>query len=133
MTYASLNDCKDELQISYSITSDDQELNALLQRIDDYVNMRLNHYTSLPVQDAIGGQLADTESRWVANRFRFRRATPSEQIDLQKTIDLIETQFQNFLDANFRQHFQGVDYQTDKGHTSTRPGYWGEGAGAVHN
>jgi hypothetical protein len=123
---------KDELHIAYSDTNNDLELNSLIQKVDTYVNYRLNHYTTVPVQDAIAAQLEDIEARWVAHRYRLRGATPDEQVKYQTLLTDIEDEFQKFLDSNFRQHFQGVDYQTDKQYSAPWPYFWGDGAGSAY-
>ncbi len=94
------------------MTTNDVELSNLLVIIDNYINLRLAHYTSLPLQIAMQSQLADIESRWVAIRFRLRRATPQEQQQYETLLTEIEKEFQQFLDANFQLYFKGVGSQT---------------------
>jgi|SRR5579875_1402559 len=114
MTYAQLSDAKNELQISTSVTTYDTELNDLLTKQDNYINLRLQKYTSLPVQTEIATQLAEIEARWAALRFRMRRATPQEYPQYQTLIQNIEDEFQRFLDNNFRTSFVGVSNMTDR-------------------
>ena len=108
MTYGSLNNCKDELTLSYSITTEDTELANLLSIIDNYINTRLQMVTSLPLQSELQIMLADIEARWVAARFRFRRATPQEQQQYQDLLNNIEQEFQVFISNNFKTSFKGV-------------------------
>ena len=112
-TYSSLNQCKDELTLAYSVTTNDTELNNLLGLVDSYINMRLQKYTSLPLQIEISTELADIEARWVAARFRFRRATPQEQQQYQAALKNIEDEFQAFLNNNFRTGFRVVSSMTN--------------------
>lgn len=104
----------DELTLAYSITTNDTELTNLLALIDSYVNMRLQRYTSLPLQVEISSQIADIEARWVAARFRFRRATPQEQNQYQAALKNVEDEFQSFLNNNFRHNFRAYGSMTDK-------------------
>ena len=105
MTYSSLSQCKEELNLSSSITTNDAELNDLLTTIDNYINTRLQRFTSLPLQTELQTFLADLEARWVVARFRLRRATPQEQQQYQVIIAQIETQYQEFLKNNFQRSF----------------------------
>ncbi|MHB8603523.1 MAG: hypothetical protein ACYC9R_12890 [Nitrosotalea sp.] len=105
MTYASLTQVKEELNIASAITTNDTELNDLLTTIDNYINTRLQRFTSLPLQAEMQTYLADLESRWVVSRFRLRRATPQEQQQYQALITDIETQFQEYLKNNFQTSF----------------------------
>ena len=114
MTYATLLQCKEELNINSSITLYDSELNDLLATIDTYVNTRLQRFTSLPLQVELQTPLSDLESRWVVARYRLRRATPQEQQQYQTMINQIEQQFQEFLKNNFRQTFAGIGSRTDE-------------------
>lgn len=82
--------------------------------IDSYINMRLQRYTSLPTQVEISSQLADIEARWVAARFRFRRATPQEQNQYQAALKNIEDEFQAFLNNNFRTNFRAYGSMMSK-------------------
>lgn len=105
MTYSDLSSVKEELNLSSSVTTSDTELNDLLTTIDDYINTRLQRFTSLPLQTELQTYLADLESRWVVSRFRLRRATPQEQQQYQVIISQIEAQFQEFLKNNFQRSF----------------------------
>ncbi len=112
-TYSSLNQVHDELNLAYSNTSNDTALTNLLSLVDSYINMRLQRYTSLPLQTEISTQIADIEARWVAMRFRFRSATPQEQNQYQAALKNIEDEFQAFLNANFRHNFRAYGSMTD--------------------
>ncbi len=112
-TYASLNQVHDEITLPYSNVSNDSELNSLLVLVDSYINMRLQKYTSLPLQIEISTELADIEARWVAARFRFRRATPQEQQQYQAALKNIEDEFQAFLNNNFRKGFRAYGSMTN--------------------
>src|SRR5579872_3130318 len=114
MTYALLADVHNELLLSSSVTTNDAEINDLLTKTDNYINLRLQKYTSLPIQIEIATQLAEIEARWVALRFRMRRATPQEYPQYQTLIQNIEDEFQKFLDNNFRMSFVGVSNMTDR-------------------
>ena len=114
MTYSSLTSVKEELNISDSVTTNDQELNDLLTSIDNYINTRLQRFTSLPLQTELTTYLADLESRWVCARFRMRRATPQEQQQYQVTVNQIEAQFQEFLKSNFQRSFFGQGSESDQ-------------------
>lgn len=113
MTYSNILSVKEELNLSSSITSSDGELNDLLATIDDYINTRLQRFTSLPLQTELQTYLADLESRWVVSRFRLRRATPQEQQQYQVNISQIETQFQEFLKNNFQRSFSAEGSRSD--------------------
>ena len=105
MTYTNQSSVKEELNLSSSITTSDNELNDLLTTVDDYINTRLQRFTSLPLQTELQTYLADLESRWVVSRFTLRRATPQEQQQYQVIISQIEAQFQEFLKNNFQRSF----------------------------
>lgn len=113
-TYSSLNNVKDELVIAYAVTTNDIELTNLLNEIDSHINTRLQRYTSLPVQQEIASAIGGIEARWVAARFRFRRATPQEQNQYQVLLKNIEESFQQFLGSNFGRRFRAVGSMTDK-------------------
>jgi hypothetical protein len=113
-TYATLSQVHDELTLASSNTTNDTELTNLLSLVDTYIQMRLQKYTSLPLQIEISTQIADIEARWVAARFRFRRATPQEQNQFQAALKNIEEEFQAFLNNNFRVGFRSVGSMTDK-------------------
>jgi hypothetical protein len=114
MTYCTLDQVKDELVLAYAVSSNDTELNNIIALIDSYINLRLQKYTSLPVNAEISAQLADIEARWSAARFRFRRATPQEQQQYQAALKNIEEEFQHFLNNNFRTGFRAVSSMTDR-------------------
>lgn len=113
MTYSSLTTVKEELNIASTITVFDQELTDLLTTIDNYVNTRLQRFTSLPLQSELAIFLSDLESRWVCARYRMRRATPQEQQQYQVTLNQIEAQFQEFLKSNFQRSFFGQGSESD--------------------
>ncbi|MHB2036967.1 MAG: hypothetical protein ACYCPW_09555 [Nitrososphaerales archaeon] len=113
MTYASLAQCHEELNLSSSIVSNDSELTDLLTTIDNYINTRLQRFTSLPVQIELSIFLSDLETRYVVARFRLRRATPQEQQQYQVIINQIEAQFQEFLKNNFMTTFSAVGSRSD--------------------
>ncbi|MDG6995190.1 MAG: hypothetical protein JRN52_04630 [Nitrososphaerota archaeon] len=114
MTYSTLSQCKEELNINSSITLYDSELTDLLSIIDTHINTRLQRFTSLPLQIELQTPLADLESRWVVARYRLRRATPQEQQQYQVMLNQIEQQFQEFLKNNFRQTFAGISSRSDE-------------------
>jgi DNA replication protein DnaD len=113
VTYSSLTSVKEELNISSSNVLYDQELNDLLATIDNYINTRLQRFTSLPLQSELTTFLSDLESRWVCARYRIRRASPQEQQQYQVTLNQIETQFQEFLKNNFQRTFFGQGSESD--------------------
>ncbi|MGI0085813.1 MAG: hypothetical protein ACREBQ_12100, partial [Nitrososphaerales archaeon] len=113
-TYASLDNCKDELTLAYSVSTNDTELTNLLTMVDGDINRDLQRYTSLPLQTEISAQLADIEARWVALRFRFRRATPQEQNQYQAALKNIKDEFEEFLKNNFQKTFRTRGSMTDK-------------------
>ena len=113
MTLCTLAQAKEELNLSSSITSQDTELNDLLTIIDNYINTRLQRFTSLPISAGLLVPLADIEARWVVARFRLRRATPQEQQQYQVIINQIEAQFQEFLKNNFQLTFTGVGSRSE--------------------
>ncbi len=127
MTYATLSQTKEELNISSSITTSDSELNDLLTTIDNYINTRLQRFTSLPLQSELGIFLSDLETRYVVARFRLRRATPQEQQQYQVVINQIEAQFQEFLKNNFQRTFAGVGSRSnDDIHIGIDLGQWNQ-------
>ncbi|MHB8565731.1 MAG: hypothetical protein ACYC7D_05385 [Nitrososphaerales archaeon] len=113
MTFSTLASVKEELALNSSVTSNDSELNDLLTSIDNYINTRLQRFTSLPLLAELNVYLADLESRWVCARFRIRRATPQEQQQYQVVVNQIETQFQEFLKSNFQRSFFSQGSRTD--------------------
>ena len=115
MTYATLLGVKEELQINSGNTLYDQELNDLLATIDGNINTRLQRRTSLPVNTEIASQLADVEVRWVAARYRIRRATPQENQQYQAVLAQIENQFTEFLKSNFQTSFFVESPESDQG------------------
>lgn len=114
MTFASLTQVKEELNLAGSITINDTELNDLLSTIDTYINTRLQRFTSLPLQTELQTPLADIEARWVVARFRLRRATPQEQEQYQVILAQIDQQFQEFLKNNFKTTFSASGSRTDE-------------------
>lgn len=124
MTYSSLSQCKEELNLSASITTNDAELNDLLTTIDNYINTRLQRFTSLPLQTELQTFLADLEARWVVARFRLRRATPQEQQQYQVIIAQIETQYQEFLKNNFQRSFSAEGARSDSSAMKLDLGQW---------
>jgi len=114
MTYATLSQVKEELNLSSSVTTNDTELNDLLTTIDNYINTRLQRFTSLPLQSEMQTYLADLEARWVVTRFRIRRATPQEQQQYQALLGNIEQQFQEYLKNNFQTSFVGHGSRSDE-------------------
>lgn len=108
MTYASLTQVHEELNLASSITTNDAELNDLLTAIDTYVNTRLQRSTSLPLNTELQTPLGDIEARWVVARFRLRRATPQEQQQYQTILNEIEQEFQSFLNNNFKTAFTNI-------------------------
>lgn len=125
MTYATLVQVKEELNLASSITTNDTELNDLLTTIDTYLNTRLQRYTSLLLNAELQVPLADIEARWVVARFRLRRATPQEQQQYQTIITQIEQQFQEFLKNNFKTTFSDVGSRSDDdSHIGVDLGQW---------
>ena len=114
MTYSNLASVKEELNLSSSIVTNDTELNDLLTTIDNYINTRLQRFTSLPLQSELQTYLSDLESRWVVARFRLRRATPQEQQQYQIIISQVEAQFQEFLKNNFQRSFSAEGSRSDE-------------------
>ena len=111
-TYASIVDLKQQLLIATNQTVYDSELNDILQKTDIYINLRLQKFTSLPVQTEIANQLADIESQMAAARFKLRRATPATYADYNNIKETIEDQFEFFLEQNFKTTFQAVGSQS---------------------
>ncbi|HZW58251.1 MAG TPA: hypothetical protein VFF30_18325 [Nitrososphaerales archaeon] len=124
MVYATLNQVKDELTLAYAVTTNDTELNNLIALVDSIINLRLQRYTSLPLQTEIATQLADIEARWVAARFRLKRATPQEQNQFQAVITLIESEFQEFLKNSFQRSFFGEGAKSDQDFVGVDLGQW---------
>ncbi|MHB1868418.1 MAG: hypothetical protein ACYCPP_05675 [Nitrososphaerales archaeon] len=113
MTYSDLTSVKEELNLAASVITSDTELTDLLTTIDNYINTRLQRFTSLPIQSELQTYLGDLESRWVVSRYRLRRATPQEQQQYQVMITQIELQFQEFLKNNFMTTFSAVGSRSD--------------------
>lgn len=114
LTYCTLTSLKEELNVSVSNTNMDGELNDLLTTLDNYINTRLQRYTSLPLQNELLGYLSDLEARWATSRFRMRRATPQEVQQYQAILNQIELEFQEFLKANFRTTFSWASPSVDE-------------------
>ncbi|MDG6906037.1 MAG: hypothetical protein JRN20_09665 [Nitrososphaerota archaeon] len=127
MTYSNLTSVKQELNLSASNNNSDSELTDLLTTIDNYINMRLQRFTSLPLQVELQAYLGDLENRWVTSRYRLRRATPQEQHQYQTIISQVEQQFQEFLNNNFMRTFTGVGSRSDDdSRTGLDLGQWNE-------
>lgn len=71
MTYASLDQVKRWLLIPSSETSDDAELNELLNIVDTEIQTIISKYTSSPPES--DDVIALYESLWVAGLYRMRR------------------------------------------------------------
>ena len=114
MTYATLTQVKEELNIASAITTSDTELDDLLTLIDDQLNTRLKRFTSLPLQSEMLTYLGDLEARIVVARYRLRRATPQEQQQYQVIIQQIEAQFMEYLKNNFQTSFFGQGSRSEE-------------------
>ena len=126
MTYATLTQVHQELNLSTSVTTNDTELDALLTIIDNQINTKLQRYTSLPIQVEMQTYLADVEARWVVTRFRLRRATPQEQQQYQALLANIDQEWQDYLANNFQTSFFGEGSQSDNDSIKLDLGQWNE-------
>ncbi len=126
MSYATLIQVHEELNLSTSVTTNDTELTDLLTIIDNQINTKLQKYSSLPLQQEMQTYLADVEARWVVTRFRLRRATPQEQQQYQALLANIDKEWQDYLASNFQTSFFGQGSQSDNDSLKLDLGQWNE-------
>jgi hypothetical protein len=126
-TYATLNQVKDELVMSYSNTNYDAELNNLLSLVDAEINTILQKYTSHPVQSEIATQFSYLEARMCAIHFRMKRATPPEQNQLQAVLKNNQALLQGIIESNFKRSFFAEGSRSEEDNAGAVPWRWQKG------
>lgn len=124
-TFASLADVHYELQLATADTTKDAEINDLLAEGDIWINLMMQRYTSLPVNSDISSTLAQLEARWVAYKYKQRRATPQEMAQLEILIKEMDAELQLFLDRNFQTTFAAVSPYSDNTDVAVPPQMYG--------
>jgi hypothetical protein len=76
--------------------------------------MRMQRYTSLPVNSDIAAQVAEYEIRWVAYRFRQRNSNTAQYTELAGLLVEIEKHFLEYLKHNFKTTFESVGSQDNR-------------------
>lgn len=127
MTYATLDQTKDELVLNYSNTNYDTELNNLLALVDAEINTILQKYTSMPVQTEIATQFAYLEARMVAIHFRLKRATPQEQQQLQAVLKNNMALLTGIIESNFKRSFFAEGSRSEDENAGAVPWRWQKG------
>jgi len=124
--YASLDQVKKELLTASNQTNYDEELLDLLSSVDQHINMRMQKFTSLPVQSEIAIQLGEIEASMVAARFKLRRSAPNTYADYNNVLLATEQRLQHFLEQNFKTTFVAVGsedlYRDNQPYNDGRPG-----------
>jgi len=103
MTYASLDQVKRWLLIPSSETSDDTELNELLNVVDAEIQTIISKYTSSPPES--DDVIALYESLWVAGLYRMRR----EKVDdVHPYVRYAREKLEEYLKSKFGGGFEAA-------------------------
>ena len=109
--FTTLEAVKEELNYPTSTTNFDSSLTNLISYADQYFVMRMQRYTSLPVNSDIAAQIGQIQIRWIAYRFKQRNASTAQYAELQTYIGQVEMELIQFLKQNFRTTFDTVGSQ----------------------